>query len=655
MKIRSLLLSAAFISLPYLSISQGITYEQQKRLQQYFDTNAKFYGVSQKILEEVMSEHKDFFGKYSDALFAVDVLNKVANAEDFAALESITIFASGKAIDKIMPNLGSVLSWASWAKTGMEVLRDFVINPALLDYAVDSYCNNRKVFEPGDALVNIYSWGNIEQQLLGEFRKQYGDYAFKEIRPSGMVLLPKWKNKFDRFVAAWFENQYQMRNLKKLQEEAKKRLASQQTSLDEQSDLILYWIEKKSQVPERITIIPEEITLKTSESVTFYVKAVMPDGSEKNVTAEAMANPVFYAREPGGFTITASYQGLTARAKVTVETATPDADNIECNDQNAEIAWDSNAGKYVCACKQFYKKDPATGLCVPDVAVLINSSECAKDPYAKAEWDPVTEKVVCSCVDFYKWDESQSKCVPDIDKVLANYDCSVYPNTQPKWDYNLQRPYCDCMPGYSWDDNYTKCFSDQEALLAQSDCSQYPNSHPVWDPVNNEVVCDCLPGYKWDENYTKCLSEREIQMQNTNCAAYYPNSVPVWDNARNEVICDCPAGYVWNSDGSACVQDVQGYLQNLDCSIYPNTQPVWDRTTQQAYCDCLPGYVWNSTQTACEPDIQSQLQSIDCSMYPNSMPVWDKANQRAACGCITGYVWNNSYTACIEEQQAYAA
>jgi len=193
-----------------------ITWEQQQKLQEYFDTNNKIWGFSDQVLQAVLSENTPYPGNYADALLAVDLANKFANAQDKQLLEAIIIEASKKGIEKFMPNLSSVLGWASWAKTGMELLDQFVINPARMGSSLDDYFNKRDAaWDPGESIATVRDWGNVLVNLKKEFRKQYGDAAFKEITPSSLTLLPRWDDKFNAFVAAYFEAEYIKYKVKK--------------------------------------------------------------------------------------------------------------------------------------------------------------------------------------------------------------------------------------------------------------------------------------------------------------------------------------------------------------------------------------------------------------------------------------------------------
>lgn len=323
------ILTCSFLLLSFVTTisAQTITQEQQKRLEKYFSINKQAWDVSKQILDQVLEEHKDFFSNYADTLTAIDVLTKFANAQDMKALETIVIEVEKKILEKVMPNLAGVLSWASWAKTGMQILIDYVINPALMEKAIDTYYNNREAGIPNNndpvgSTFNIRAWGNIEQQLLKEFRKQYGDGAFKDTSPSGLVLLPRWREKFDKFVPAWFEMQYQNRKLKEAMGDIKKKLNEKNAEKAAGALQIKRWIdEKKKELEEEIDdliITPVQKTIKVNETVTFKVMAQKKDKYE-DVTETALSSKSFTGTTPGEHEVVATYKGKTAVAVVTVE------------------------------------------------------------------------------------------------------------------------------------------------------------------------------------------------------------------------------------------------------------------------------------------------------------------------------------------------
>lgn len=383
----------------------------------------------------------------------------------------------------------------------------------------------------------------------------------------------------------------------------------------------------------QLLIQPEMSSIKIGESVDFNVSFIDGEGAT-DVTATALNNSTFTGLTKGTFTIQATYNNLSAIAKVEVteqecgpneiwdenrneciceagferndqgicvDTISNLPEDINCPDPNSEKVWDESLQKYICNCKENFITDPETGLCVEDINALIRQSDCANVPGAVAEWDAVNKIVTCRCTeDFYTWDDAQKKCVPDIQGILDNSDCSQYPNTQPIWDYSLNEPICECKPGYVWNEEGTGCVEGEALQVANSDCSGYFNSRPVWDDETEQVICDCLPGYTWNEEGTGCIPEWEEAISNFDCSQY-ANTEPVWDPVGKEVYCDCIPGYQWADNNLECERISTEQTMTEDCSRYPNTEPVYDPNSNQYYCDCLPGYKWNSSRTGCVP------------------------------------------------------
>lgn len=214
--------------------NNDLSWEQQQTLKQWFARNNEFVGLNKQIIDKFLSDDhrfKKFLGDYADALVAVGVMNNLANAEDYAALETISLFATGKAMGKYFPSMSKALGWFSWAKTGMQVFKDFVFDPYLIRTQINQYSNRRRALEPKDAIVNVRAIGNIKPQMLAEYRKQHGDSVFQEISPSGLRLLPRWERKFDKFMLAYFENQHQFKKLKAKQRALRKTVESQHNKI----------------------------------------------------------------------------------------------------------------------------------------------------------------------------------------------------------------------------------------------------------------------------------------------------------------------------------------------------------------------------------------------------------------------------------------
>lgn len=353
-KIKQIILPILLLSVFVNSIN-GQTYEQQQKLQEYFDNNNKFFGFSKQVLDEVMSEHQDFFGSYADALIVIDIANKFANAQDKQALETIIIEGSKKGIEKLLPVLHKVLGWASWAKTGMELLDQFVVTPARIGNSLDFYFDLRdKGFEPGDVSWATKDYGQLRMTMMKEFRKQYGDEVFKEIRPSGLTLLPRWKPKFNGFLEAWIEAQYINYAVKKELDAILKSRTKEQSKGESK---LLKWLEKKQKE------LDEDHECDKNEHWDIDDKSCeCDDGYTENKAGDCIKvkqcdeNEHWDASE-GDCECDSGY------------TEDKYSDCIKVKDCDKNEHWDVDEGD--CVCDDGYEEDE-NGVCVEDKEILVN-------------------------------------------------------------------------------------------------------------------------------------------------------------------------------------------------------------------------------------------------------------------------------------------
>jgi hypothetical protein len=338
----------------------------------------------------------------------------------------------------------SMLNGFAWAKTGMELFKTFVFDPYFMSYAIDTYSQNRDAgLGRGLSMANIRAWGNIQQQLLAKFREQYGDAAFEDTSPSGLVLLPRWRENFDRFVNAYLENEYQKRKFKEAQEEARRKkaeLVSQKTDYERQ---ILEWMEEISKKVETLKISPSETILKVGESVEFTVTGITYGGEEKDVTVEALSNTTFTAENTGSFSVTANYEEQTAVATITVEESdeAPESISISPGETTTEIgetitftafalfedgsstnitsfeavSWSGGTNSFEAVeTGTFTVSVSYMGLSGEATITVEESSGC--DPVSEL-LDPETGKCICNIEAGYEMNEELGKCI-QIDEAL---------------------------------------------------------------------------------------------------------------------------------------------------------------------------------------------------------------------------------------------
>jgi len=524
---RNLYIPLLLILMAPIVSGQPLSNEEQERLKKAYDLTGRTWSISSDILKKMYDEHddvKDAIEEMSDIFSVINVLTMVRDAKDIEAFEAIVLIIKDKLLSErfgnLFPNAASALNWAGKARAMMQLLIDFVINPALLDNEISQYNARREIpLDPDDAVAGIRSWGNIKQQLLGEFRKQYGDLPFKEIKPSGMVLLPAWDRKFDDFVTGWFEEKYQDYKIKEFNAIARRELAARQEILREKVDWLEYLLEREMESTEKLIIEPASSTIMTDEQVTFTVTSMNYKGESKDVTAMALPDPVFISVIPGTYSVLAEYDGKAALARITVSEDTPDTSPFD-----------------------------------PDNPPPPPESLCNGSPNTEPFWDPGREEYYCDCLPGYSWLPDYSGC-EETGKLLASQaDCSGYPNTKPVWDDINQTVICDCLPGYVWDQNFTQCYPQALAQLNALNCSSIPNTMAMWDPIRNEPYCDCVPGYQWRDDFSGCDPITATQIVHADCS-HILNSQQVYDPVSDRMVCDCMPGFVWNAGYTACVPE----------------------------------------------------------------------------------------------------
>ena len=528
--LRALALTFTILTLASLSAwGQPLSVQEQERLKKAYDLTNRTWSLSADIMQKVYDDDdliKDAIGDVSDIFSVIDVLAKISEARDFEAFEAIVLFIEDKLLKdrfvKLLPNAASALNWAGKARAMMQLLIDFVINPALLDNETDQYIARREIpLDPDDAVAGIRSWGNIKQQLLGEFRKQYGDLPFKEIKPSGMVLLPSWDRKFDDYVTGWFEEKYQEHKVKEFNAIARRELAARKAEMEDKIVWLEYLLEKEMESTENLYIEPSAVTVRINSSVTFAVTAVNYKGEAKDVTAIALTDPVFVAVTPGIHTVLAQYDGKDALSRITVEdeiaAPTPDypdsppppPDNLCDGFTNTEPFWDPGREEYYCDCLPGYLWRPDLKGCEETGRLLASQADCSGYPNTQPVWDDVNKIVICDCLPGYVWDQNFTQCYPQSVAQLNSINCDALPNTMAMWDPVREEPYCDCLPGYKWRDDLSGCDQITATQIVHADCSHIPNSHQVYDPASDMMYCDCMPGFVWNSSLTACEPERK--------------------------------------------------------------------------------------------------------------------------------------------------
>jgi hypothetical protein len=223
------LLLAAAAALASAQVDRGapdgdaLDYEQQKALREYFETHDKIRDFGSKPLELFGdSKFTKFFSRYGDALLVIRVAGDFANVKGDEGVKKLLEEGTKKVMEKLAPNLMKVVGWMSWAKTGMELVKTFVYDPAVEGMNLERYATARRAGDnPRDAMGSTIAFGHMRLMALERFRQEHGQDIFQP--GSKDTLLPEWEDKLHEFANAWFETEYQKKEI----EEARQALLAE--------------------------------------------------------------------------------------------------------------------------------------------------------------------------------------------------------------------------------------------------------------------------------------------------------------------------------------------------------------------------------------------------------------------------------------------
>jgi hypothetical protein len=212
--------------------------EQQQALREYFETHDKIRDFGSKPIEELLGDSKytKLFSRYSDALLVIRVFSDFANYQGDEGVKKLMEEGMKKVMEKFFPNLMRTVSFFSWAKTGMELFKTFVFDPAVEGMNLDRYTKARRRGDtPGEAMTATIAFGHTRLMALTRMRAEHGDQIFQ--KDSKDTLLPEWEDKLRWFTNAWFETEYQKREMEEAMEAlrgAAQRAQAALPSLDEE-------------------------------------------------------------------------------------------------------------------------------------------------------------------------------------------------------------------------------------------------------------------------------------------------------------------------------------------------------------------------------------------------------------------------------------
>jgi len=218
------LLLASAQAVPSTPDDDDLAYERQKALREYFETNEKFRKFGSKALELLgNSKYKTFFDRYGNALLVIRVANDFANAKGPEAVKKVLEHGVKKVMEKFAPNLMKVSNLMSWAKTGMDLFRAFVYDPAVEGMNLDRYTQARRAGNSPEEAYDVYliALGHMRLMAIARMREVRGNEIFEP--GSKDTLLPEWEKELVAFMRAWFETEYQKREL----EEARQALLAE--------------------------------------------------------------------------------------------------------------------------------------------------------------------------------------------------------------------------------------------------------------------------------------------------------------------------------------------------------------------------------------------------------------------------------------------
>lgn len=367
-----------------------LTDEQREALTSYFENNSKFVDLAKKPLEALESSHAEFLSKYSDALLVVRISNDLAETRDWEALKKLAEKLEDAPLKALCPNLHNALGWIGWVKSGMELLKDLVIDPALEQQAIDIYANNRKALEPPDAYANSRVYGLMRLRNIERFRKQYGDQAF--VKGSKDELLPRWNRRLEEFSAAWLESQYQLRMV----EEARRA-----------------FVAKRQQAEKDLAELDRQVRALLQDKAGKLAAAKCPAKSAPTWNedkSEVRCVCVTGYRWEGGPACVPDRAALMATTR--------------CDYPRSELFWDDRLQEPRCRCQRGYMWNGAGKECVVDKVARVAATDCSSHPASRAYWDDEANDTRCRwCLNGYHWARADGlDCEPDAQPDTAEAD-----------------------------------------------------------------------------------------------------------------------------------------------------------------------------------------------------------------------------------------
>lgn len=184
--------------------------------------------VQSKPLELIIEDarFKSFFSNYADFLSVVDAAGKYYQGQFKDALLVVGEIGMKKVLKALVPKYEAALGWASWAKKGLELFKDFVFDPWVEKEQLETYIARRKEgLEPEDACASLFGWGHTRERALKQMKDQGYNLDLLWVNGQKGTLSKVWEDKLQYFVAATFEAQFQKEILKEAEIAARKKIA----------------------------------------------------------------------------------------------------------------------------------------------------------------------------------------------------------------------------------------------------------------------------------------------------------------------------------------------------------------------------------------------------------------------------------------------
>lgn len=395
----SILISIAFLILSFVpaKLNAQLTEEEELLYYKWWEDRGKEFGVAKQVFDQMLHDEslvKQDLSNMADALKAIDLLQKFAQAKDGEVVQGLILLVTEKVIEKELPGFNSWLGWMSWYKSALELLDKHYVTPERMKTQLERYADARlSGSSPDEAHAFTADYGQLLLEVKRVWIEKEGLNS-KLIHDSDGNLHSAWQRRFERYYNSFFEEHYEKKlELEALKKKAKSDKESMQAEFERNMRRLLLDYNKKENTAEeeerekeegdqqktertiekpqddgnsekteeeqdnendvagepeeerkavKLIITPASKTIDINESVSLKVYLIYSDGSTEDVTAKVYSDPLFYPDKEGENVVVAEYNGLSATARFNV---------TGCADPNAKFE------DGACRCKVGYTKD----------------------------------------------------------------------------------------------------------------------------------------------------------------------------------------------------------------------------------------------------------------------------------------------------------